>query len=1325
MKKRIISAFAAIAMAAAVLPVAPVSAAEPEPILCYTFDGENPLASENGKNELILSGGASVTDDGNTGKALLLDGTDGFAQLPSGIMSQNMTISAWVKMTRLNAWGRMFDFGTDANNNFFFAPYSGGAARVEIKTPSGVDTMDTADNTNRDVWEFYTVVIDNGTAKYYKNGRLIASKTGLTQPLTDVKDELNYIGKSHYDGDAYFAGAVDDFCVYDKALTHQEIVDRMGHGFIDYETLLDTYAIEDGQMVFGDTLELPGFYSGTQNSANSGGVYWECDDKSIVASNEYNGGGFTLKFNRPQNTTEIKLRECALIGDVGKYRDYTAYIAGTNEAPFTVDIDAADLSKDVSDNMWGLFFEDINSAADGGLYAEMIQNRSFETERDEHLYSWEIDGDAKINTKNPMNENNPTYITLGKDASITNDGYMGMSVKKDAVYNFSVRVRGNADLTVSVGGASVEVKADGADWQEVTATITAAESASDAKLIVKNSGEAVDVDMISLMPQDTYKGHGLRKDLMEALEAMHPKYLRFPGGCAVEGNTMDLAWNWKDTIGDPSERKEMMNIWNAGAPAEPYMMTYGLGFYEYFQMCEDLGMEPIPILNCGLSCQVRSGGNEDENHVVPMGDLQPYIDDALDLIAFANGLDENNKWTRIRMDMGHKESFNLKYIGIGNEQYGEIYFERYAEFAKQIHEKYPDINLVTTSGTASSGNNNNLAWNWANENQEYADFMDEHYYESPDWFLNHAYRYDNYRRDTNTKVFLGEYASKGNTWYNAMAEAAYMTGLERNADVVRMASYAPMFAKYGNTQWAAANMIWFNNNDYVLTPDYYVQKLFSTNTGDYTLTTKTSLNGIPAEDYFHGGVVLGSWGTQNEFKDMAIMKSDNVDVVAPVWPKADKWEKGVGEWSIGKDGVISQTGALTGSTIYNDLGGELNKNYTFTVKAKKNGGGEGFQIGVAAEDAQNYYRVNIGGWSNTTAKIQHIVNGVSADEGSVAEQSYAGEVHINDGEWYDVTVEMTDYEIKAYLNGEFICSYTKPKSYGPVYASSTYDEETGEIIAKIVNTADADTEVQINLNNAKIESAAAKTITMSADTDAVNTLENKNNVVPVEGTFNGAAESFVYPVKANSLNIIRIAATPYNISDNGVTYITGYPDGTFKPDNTVTRAEAAAIFARVLPGFSESKEYEGKTAFSDVAENAWYKNYVNCLAAQGILDGYPDGTFRPENTVTRAEIIAMICKYLHISPNGYSRYTDMSGHWAEGYVAALEASKEHINILGESTDTPFRPDDAATRAEVVYYVNRMLKRGQRGDAVNPFSDVDKSHWAYADIIEAAATNNAK
>ena len=699
-------------------------------------------------------------------------------------------------------------------------------------------------------------------------------------------------------------------------------------------------------------------------------------------------------------------------------------------------------------------------------------------------------------------------------------------------------------------------------------------------LIVTNTGDSdLDVDMVSLMPEDTYKGHGLRKDLMEQLEAMHPKFLRFPGGCAVEGQTMDTAWNWKDTIGDVSERKEMINIWNPSA-TEPYMMTYGLGFYEYFQMCEDLGMEPVPILNCGIACQVRNGSATDEEHLVPMDKLQPYIDDALDLIEFANGTDESNEWVQKRIQMGHKKPFNMKYIGIGNEQYGDIYFERYEEFAKQIHEKYPDINLVTTSGTASSGSSNDLAWNWANEHEELADRMDEHYYETADWFRQHAYRYDNYRRDTNTKVFLGEYASKGNAWYNALSEAAFMTGLERNADVVRMASYAPMFAKYGNTQWSAADMIWFNNSDYVLTPNYYVQSLFSNNQGNYSLPTEVKLNGIEKDDALQGGVAVGSWGTHNEFKDIEV-KTENSTVTVD----KSEWETTNGDWSIDDNGVISQMSDNTGAVCY--YASPDMRNYTLTLKARKLSGGEGFQIGVAADDAFNYYRVNIGGWGNTTAKVQHIVNGVSSSSGNVAEQSYVGNVHINDNEWYDVTVEVTDDEIKAYLNDEFICSYKKPKEYGPVYSSSVYDEETGDVIVKVVNTMDSDVNIGMNVSGETVTSNIAKTTVMSGDTNLENSLDNKNAIVPKEIELTNASNNFTYNAPADSFSIIRLKTG----NGGSKAYISGYEDGTFRPDNTITRAEVAKILTVLDGDFDVNKIYANK--FSDVHDGTWYQNYIN------------------------------------------------------------------------------------------------------------------------------------
>lgn len=1293
MKKRLIAALSALAMTITALPMVSLAAkTEPKPILRYTFDNANALTDENGKNELKLSGGASVTEDGNAGKGLLLDGADGYALLPENILSDSMTITAWVKLNKLTTWGRVFDFGTDSNNNFFFAPYSGGAARVEMKSPSGADTMDAQQETVRDDWVHYAVTVDNGTVSYYRNGRLIKSKSGV-QALSNIKNELNYIGKSHYDGDAYLSAVVDDFCVYDTALDRNDVCSVMAEGKIKPERLLDSYAIEDMQIITGDKIELP----------KIGVLTWV---------DKYNSG--LIDTETGAVTHKNKTEQVTLAAEVdGVSKLYTVYITGTDENPYTVNIDASDRSKKISDTMWGLFFEDINSSADGGLYAEMVQNRSFEM--NDPLYSWKIlSQHSKVQSIGGMNENNPHYMALIPNETIENDGYMGMSIKAGEKYNFSMYVMsGNSmgEFEVSLGGDTIIVKSENAEdgiWEKVEGVLMPKETTDKAVLRIKNVGEPCSyIDVVSLIPEDTYKGHGLRKELMEKLEEMHPSFLRFPGGCAVEGRTMDEAWNWKDTIGDVSERKEMINIWDTDGT---YKMTYGLGFYEYFQMCEDLGMEPVPILNCGMACQVRSGSATDEEYLVPMDELQPYIDDALDLIAFANGTDESNPWTKKRIEMGHKEPFNMKYIGIGNEQYGEIYFERYNEFAKQIHEKYPDINLVTTSGTASSGTGNDLAWNWANSNQELADLMDEHYYENPDWFRQHAYRYDNYRRDTNTKVFLGEYASKGNTWYNALSEAAFMTGLERNADVVKMASYAPMFAKYGNVQWAAANMIWFNNDDYVLTPNYYVQSLFSNNRGDYSFTTDVKMNGIEKDGTLRGGVVLGSWGTHNEFKDISVRQGETEIKLNPEY---EGWHIGNGDWSVNEEDAFVQSSDSTGSTSWFEM--ENDSNYTVTLKAKKTAGGEGFQVGVAAEDGQNYYRVNIGGWGNTTAKVQRIVNGVSAETGNVAEQSYVGNVHINDNEWYDVKVEVSDYEIKAYLNGEFICSYVKPQEYGPVYASSVYKSTTGEIIVKVVNTLGGDANVGINVNGANVSDSIAEVTLMSGDTSLENSLENKNAIVPKNSEITNASNEFTYNAPANSLSVITLK-TDGRINKPNTAYVSGYTDGTFRPDNTITRAEAAAIIASLQSDFDENKTYENK--FSDVASDKWYSNCINFAAEKGYLSGYDDNTFIPENTITRAEMSVILGKYLGMAGGvGKTSYSDVpSMHYAVGYITQLSIK----SIISGYGNHEFKPDNTITRAEAVTMINKAL--GREADNIqtedNPFNDVSPSHWAYNQILAA-------
>ena len=1119
MTKKLIAALVVPAMIAAALPPAALAAGK-APVFETDFESEKGL---------ILKDGAELRD-GKSGKGLFLDGADDYAILPKNIISDEMTISAWVKQDRKNVWGRLFDLGEDSNENFFFAPCSGSASRVEAKSKAGVVSMDAEEFESTGVWAYYTVTADKNSFKLYRDGRLMSEKSAGGMKLSDIKNTLNYIGKSHYDGDAFFAGMVDDLKIYDRVLGADEILSDMAENF-DYNDKKEVVTVytadfKDGQIIFGDSIDLPYVKIGNEE------LIWTASPQGVIDT-------ATGKITQADAAAEVTLS--AGFGNKDTQvtsfdnLNYKVKIPPKSIPPFTVSVNAADRSKDISDDMWGLFFEDINSAADGGLYAELVQNGSFEYP--ENMYSWTVvDGTAEVKTEGGMNGNNPSYVSVSGGA-VSNDGYMGMYVEEGKSYDVSLWAKGSAVMVAQLADENGtvmssakldllkghEAEGNNPEWTKLTAVLKADKTTENARLMIAVNGTA-DIDVVSLMPQDTYKGHGLRRDFCEALEEMQPKFLRFPGGCAVEGRTMDLAYNWKDTVGDLSERKMMENIWNTSS--EPYIMSYGLGFYEYFQLCEDMDMEPVPILNCGLACQVRSGGKTDAAHVVQMGELQPYIDDAIDLVAFANGTDMSNKWVKLRSDMGHPEPFGLKYLGIGNEQFDTIYFERYEAFAKALREAYPDmgLELVSTSGPSSSGSMNDLAWSWTDGHNELVDVVDEHYYENPDWFRTHAYRYDNYGRDT-AKVFLGEYASKGNTWYNALSEAAFMTGLERNADVVRMASYAPMFAKFGNTQWTAANMLWFNNSDFVKTPNYYVQKLFATNSGDYSLPTDVRLTGTD-DLRLHGGVLLGAWNTQTEYKDVRLTAADGTEIEGA---DLSNWEVKDGTWEI--DGnTVKQSELKERCALYLDK--DLS-DYTLTMKARRTGGWEGFQIGVACEDHKNYYRINMGGWTNTVTKLQKVVDGTAEIVSNYAEGNINTDVHVKENEWQDVKVVVTGDTISAYLDGVLACSFTKPADYGPVYASTAYDAATGDTILKLVNTVTADVNVNVNITGAGyIEPNAAVTV-MSGDSGAENTLENKNNIVPRESAITNAANTFVYKAPANSLSVIRLKSKSLTLLGEG------------------------------------------------------------------------------------------------------------------------------------------------------------------------------------------------
>jgi alpha-L-arabinofuranosidase len=536
---------------------------------------------------------------------------------------------------------------------------------------------------------------------------------------------------------------------------------------------------------------------------------------------------------------------------------------------------------DIQPTMWGIFFEDINMAADGGLYAELVKNRSFEFYKP--LMGWTVqqkkyrEGAVQIVNREGEGEANPRYIQVtlqqaaGHDLGLTNEGFRGMGIKKEMTYHFSVWYRqqsltGKLDIELVnsrnevIGNALLIPESADNQWHKQTVSFKATATEPKAKLNIWFEGDGkLDLNMISLFPSDTWKNRsgGLRADLVQLLADMKPGFLRFPGGCIVEGPELAGRYQWKKTVGPIEDRRVIVNRWNmefAHRLTPDYFQSFGLGFFEYFQLAEDIGAEPLPILNCGMACQYNTA------EVVSLNRIDLYVQDALDLVEFANGATDT-KWGKLRAEMGHSASFNLKMIGVGNENWGPQYLERLKVFTKAIKDKYPEIKLVNSGGTDPDG-----------ERFEYlngelrkmnADFIDEHYYRSPDWFLSNARRYDKYPRN-GSKVFAGEYAAQSdksitaenrNNWKCALSEAAFMTGIERNAAVVSMASYAPLFAHVDGWQWTP-DLIWFDNLRSYGTPDYYVQKLFSLNKGSQVVPITLNHDVIVGQDSLYASACV-------------------------------------------------------------------------------------------------------------------------------------------------------------------------------------------------------------------------------------------------------------------------------------------------------------------------------------------------------------------------------------------------------------------------------------------------------------------------------------
>ncbi len=560
------------------------------------------------------------------------------------------------------------------------------------------------------------------------------------------------------------------------------------------------------------------------------------------------------------------------------------------------DINVNKPGADIPKTMYGIFFEDINYGADGGLYGELIKNRSFEFPQ--HLMGWMSFGDVSLLNDGPF-ERCPHYVRLAvcKEASkwtgLQNEGYFGIGYLKDAEYRFSVWARvpdgGTAKIKAQLidpktmgerqqylGEATITI--DSKEWKKYECSIKCADLVEKGsfRILLDHSSNKVDLEHISLFPKDTYKGddNGLRKDLAEALEQLHPGVFRFPGGCVVEGAELESRYQWKNSVGPVENRPLNENRWLHSFDQRlfpDYFQSYGLGFYEYFRLAEEIGAEPLPVVSVGLACQYQS------QHHQPVDQLQPYIDDALDLIAFANGDPATNKWAKIRAEMGHPAPFNLKYIAVGNEQWGPEFTVRLKPFVEQIRAKYPDIQIIGSSGPDSEGEKYDYLWPEMRKLK--VDLVDEHFYRNEDWFLKAGNRYDTYTRK-GPKVFAGEYAchetgKKWNHFYASLLEAAFMTNLERNADLVRMATYAPLFAHIEGWQWRP-DAIWFDNTRKFNSCSYYVQQLYATNKGTHVLPL--TMKGKP---------VAGNADQDGLFASAVLDKADN-SVVVKIVNTSDK-----------------------------------------------------------------------------------------------------------------------------------------------------------------------------------------------------------------------------------------------------------------------------------------------------------------------------------------------------------------------------------------------------------------------------------------------------
>lgn len=767
----------------------------------------------------------------------------------------------------------------------------------------------------------------------------------------------------------------------------------------------------------------------------------------------------------------------------------------------------------VSPLLYGIFFEEINRAGDGGIYAEMIQNRSFEDNVDVPV-AWKTENaTASLDKGTPLNPNNPTSLRVEAQAGggVANVGFLGggprwnmrewqkdylpkqpakIAVETGKDYDLSLyaRAQGSISLIATLKGAdgkvlaSKKIKGLGNGWKNFSVSLTPSATDANASLMVSSETAGTFwLDMVSLFPQDTWKGrkNGLRADLMEKLVAMKPTFVRFPGGCFVEGHQIENRVQWKNTIGDIAERPGHLNR-NWG-----YYSTDGLGQHEYLQMCEDLEAAPVFVINCGMGH--RDGGM----YAVPMNEMQPFVQDALDAIEYANG-PATSKWGALRAKNGHPKPFNLKMIEIGNENGGPDYHERYALIHDAIKAKYPDMQLIANEPVPNRT----------------PDMVDPHHYGDFESFLSQVTRYDSYDRSA-PKVYFGEYAQTedaGNgTLQAALGEAAFMTGLERNGDVVAMASYAPLLC---NPEWRGwnPNAILFNQHEVYGTPSYWVQAMFANNRSDQILPTELDAP-VSAPSVIEGKVGVGTWNTHAEFKDFKVVKDGQTLFESDFSKGLEGWQTPRGKWSTA-DGVLRQTSdenatlAMVGDASWRD--------YTITLKARKLSGAEGFLITFGAPNDSRRSWWNLGGWGNIAHGVESSgLNGARTD----------GKIEI--GRWYDIKIEIYGTKVSCYLDGQLVHTVMR-EPLRTTAAVAGRDLNTGETILKFINASANPQTITLELRGGKPGKIKGRAIVLtSKNARDENSFAKPERIVPREESFAVDAPNFTRTFPANSVTILR------------------------------------------------------------------------------------------------------------------------------------------------------------------------------------------------------------